>query len=167
MNRKLVVVVSFLLGGSVLAQPKYTRKTKDIKVEQTERTKKLEKKEGGVGPAPEITADQFFSVELKVQGDIDALIKGIDEELNQIPPGDPLRFEFVFRQAEAYAQKQRLYHSQSMENRIKAERAKTPQEAQKFKAESDRNANLEKQALTNAIKRYDELIRMPDLDKFP
>ncbi len=167
MNRKLVVVLSFLLAGGALAQPKYTRKTKDIKVEQTERTKKLEKKEGGVGPAPEITADQFFSVELKVQGDVDELIKGIDEELKQIPPGDPLRFEFVFRQAEAYAQKQRLYHSQSMENRIKAERAKTPQEAQKFKAESDRNANLEKQALTNAIKRYDELIKMPDLDKFP
>ena len=132
MNRTLALSLTVLLGSAAWAQPKYSRKTKDIKVEQTERTKKLEKKEKtAAGPSPEITADQFFSVELKVQGDVDELIKTIDAEMRQIPKDDPLRFNYGFRLAEAYAQKQRLFHSQSMEAKINGERAKTPQEGQK------------------------------------
>ena len=122
MNRTLALSLTVLLGSAAWAQPKYSRKTKDIKVEQTERTKKLEKKEKtAAGPSPEITADQFFSVELKVQGDVDELIKTIDAEMRQIPKDDPLRFNYGFRLAEAYAQKQRLFHYQSMEAKIKAE----------------------------------------------
>src|SRR5262249_47976284 len=121
------VGLAVVLPGSAAAQVKYSRKVKDIKVEQTERTKKIEPKEKPAAPEPTITADKFFAVQGQLQKDYDALIATYKEQLREIPADDPLRLQYGFRLAETLAQQFRFYHSMAIDAQIKAERAKTPQ----------------------------------------
>src|SRR5882672_10614266 len=99
-----LVVGSLTLVGAVdpaWAQGKYTRKTKEIKVEQTERTKKVDPKDAKpAGPDPTITADKFFSIQAQLQKDYDALVRTYKDELKDLPENDPLRFDYGFRLAE-------------------------------------------------------------------
>src|SRR5438477_13203624 len=85
-----------LIAGTAAAQaPKYNRKTKDIKVEQTDRTKKLApKQEKAAAPEPEITADKFYQIQGAIQGDLDELIKTYKDQLSLTPPDHPLFIEY-------------------------------------------------------------------------
>src|SRR5262249_41870958 len=148
------VGLAVVLAGSAAAQVKYSRKVKDIKVEQTERTKKIEPKEKPAAPEPTITADKFFAVQGQLQKDYDALIATYKEQLREIPADDPLRLDYGFRLAEALAQQFRFYHSMSLEAQIKADKAKTPQEKQQQAALQKDNDAKAGVALKEAVSAY-------------
>jgi tetratricopeptide (TPR) repeat protein len=178
MKRKVLgalTLVGALVGGAALlvgvpqaawAQGKYQRKTKDIKVEQTERTKKVEGKSGPAGPDPTITADKFFGIQAQLQQDYDALVKTYKDELSDLGPNDPLRLDYGFRLAEALAQQYRFYHSMSLEASIKADRAKTPKEKSDQQALAKSNEDKGKGILADAVQQYKKLFENPNLDKF-
>src|SRR5262249_52880911 len=116
-------------SGRAWGDAKYQRKTKEIKVEQTERTKKLEPKDQkAAAPDPTLTGDKFFSIQAALQKDYDALVNEYKSQLADLQPDDPMRLEYGFRLAEALAQQYRFYHSMAIEAQIKAERAKTPKD---------------------------------------
>src|SRR5688572_4937133 len=97
-----------LTAGTALGDVKYNRKTRDIKVEQTEATKKLEAKKDGdkkeKGPDTSITADQYMQVEAAVQDINEQLIAVYKRQLEAAEEDDERRPEYAFRLAEAYAQ---------------------------------------------------------------
>ena len=112
-----------VLPPAAQAQTKYQRKTKEIKVEQTDRTKKLGPQQGAAGPAgpdPSITADKFFGIQAALQQDYDALVATYKNELTQLGETDPMRLDYGFRLAETLAQQFRFYRSMSLEAQMKA-----------------------------------------------
>jgi pentatricopeptide repeat protein len=163
----LVGLAGLLAAAPAAAQVKYPRKVKDIKVEQTERTKKIEPKEKPAAPEASITADKFFAVQGQLQKDYDALIATYKEQLREIPPDDPLRLDYGFRLAEALAQQFRFYHSMSLEAQIKADKAATPKEKADQQAvikQNDEHANV---ALKEAVSAYRTLADNPKLSTYP
>src|SRR5262249_19905566 len=165
--KRMVIVAALLVAAPAWAQVKYQRKLKDIKVEQTERTKKIEPKERPAGPEASITADKFFAVQGQLQQDYDALIATYKEQLREIPNDDPLRLQYGFRLAETLAQQFRFYHSMAIDAQIKAERAKTPQEKQQQQALFKQNDDRSKVALKEAVSAYRSLEENPRLASFP
>jgi tetratricopeptide (TPR) repeat protein len=164
-----VALIGLSTASTAWSQVKYNRKTKDIKVEQTEHTRKLGKKEGVLPsePEPSITADKFYQIQAQIQGDIDLLIEEYKEQLKEVSPNDPLRLQLGFRLAEAYATKQRFHHAQQMEAVIKLEKAKTQAEKDQLTAEAAKQKNLENDALKKAVTAYGALIKDPNIDRFP
>lgn len=149
------------------AQTKYQRKTKEIKVEQTERTKKLEpKSEKVVGPDPTLTADKFFGIQAALQQDYDALVATYKTELQQLGEGDPLRIDYGFRLAETLAQQFRFYRSMSLEAQIKADKAKVAKDKADQTALAKTNEDSARKALKQAVSAYQALVANPNIDKF-
>ncbi len=168
-----VFVTSALAAAMALpavahADAKYNRKTKDVKVDQTDRTKKLEAKAPTEGaPDATITADKYFQVEAQVQGDVDQLIQLYGEELADLPNDDTRRLDIGFRLAEAYAQKQRYHHSLAMEALMKSDQAKDPGQKSQFKAGSDAEKKKEGDALLKAISAYKAVMASPKILTYP
>ena len=156
-----------LLATPAWGQGKYQRKTKEIKVEQTDRTKKLEPHAPKpAGPDPTLTADKFFGIQAQLQKDYDTLVATYKDELKDIPANHPLRLDYGFRLAEALAQQYRFYHSMALEASIKADRAKTPKEKSDQQALVKSNDDRARKALMEAVSAYKALFENPNLDKF-
>ena len=124
--RKLTLALVLTASGMVYADaPKYTRKTTDIKVQQTDATKKLEvkKKDEPKGPDKEVTADLFFQIQGQVQNIRDAQIEELKSLIQDTDDGDPEKPDLLFRLAEQYSQKARFWHFNAMEayGKIEAE----------------------------------------------
>ncbi len=154
-------------AGVATAQVKYNRKTKEIKVEQTERTKKLDARRGEEAePEPTITADKFYRIQADLQTDYDELIRTYEEQLKEIPKNHEMALEYGFRLAEAYANKQRFHHAQVMEAVMKAEKSPTPAEKNKLAGEQKKHQQLETAALKNAVIRYGDLLKHPNIASY-
>src|SRR4051812_1786079 len=126
LSSALSIVVALLVApGLAGAQPKYNRKTRDIKVEATEATKKMEAKKDKPEekkPDDSFTADQFMQVEEQVQDINDQLIEIYKQQLESAEEDDDRRPEYAFRLAEAYSQKVRFNHFKAMEALMKADK---------------------------------------------
>lgn len=174
-NRSLLVafIAAALLVPSIgLGQQpggRYKRKTSDIKVKQTERTKKIEakKKDKDDEPRPEITADQFMQIETKVQQIRDEQIVEYQELIKDTPENDPERPDLLFRLAELYAQKQRYWRFRGMELYAKIDATK---DKAKKKSLQKKQANYfaeEKKWLINTIKVYKLIADNPRYKDYP
>jgi tetratricopeptide (TPR) repeat protein len=168
MHSGAVAIAILGLATAAPAQVKYNRKTKEIKVEQTEHTKKLEKRDAQPAQAaPEITADKFYQIQAQIQGDIDELIREYKVQLAETPKEDEFFLKLGFRLAEAYSTKQRFHHGQAMEAQMKADKAPNKAEKDKLLAEHKKQKELSDGALKNAIVAFRGLMDNPHIDKYP
>lgn len=165
--------LKFALVGAILglvasapagAQPKYNRKTSEIKVKQTEATRKLEPKEKAkeeAAPPPEFTADQFFQIQGEVQSIRDEQIDEYKQLIRETPDDDPEKADLLFRLAELFAQKQRYYHYRAMEALTKAGTTKDRGKKASYEREHKKNLDLERKWLVEAVKIYKAIAENP------
>jgi TolA-binding protein len=158
-----------LWAAPVSAQPKYNRKTVDIKVQQTEATKKLEARKTEKEKAqPELTADQYFVIEGVVQNIQDEVIDNLKVLIQETDDKDPEKADLLYRLAEAYANKVRFWHYRALENQIKSENPKTPKsERPKYMRESKAAFEQEKKWLVFAVKVYKAIAENPRFKNYP
>ena len=124
----MTVSLTAVSGGVGEAAPKYTRENPKLKIDvkKTDRTRGLERQKGDAPKEtkPELSADDF----IQIQGDVKnirnaqidllkQLIEDTDPKSNEMP-------DFLFRLAEAYAQKQRYWRFRAMEMYTKLDKAK-------------------------------------------
>jgi tetratricopeptide (TPR) repeat protein len=158
--RKLAGVCLALAGISLVtnqvafADAKYSRKTMDVKVQQTERTKKLEVKKAESIAQPEITADQYLEVETLVQNIRDELIEEYKGAIDDTEDDDPRKAELMFRLAEAYSQKQRYFHSIGMETANKIDKETNAGKKSDLVNKRKKLQNEENKWLAAAVKSY-------------
>jgi TolA-binding protein len=164
-----VAAAALFATATAEAQPKYNRKTVDIKVQQTDATKKLEARKSDKEKAvPELTADQFFVVEGAVQNIQDEVIDNLKDLINETDDKDPEKADLLFRLAEAYANKVRYWHFRGMEALGKSESPKTPKgDRPKYKSESNKALGEEKKWLVQAVKIYKAIAENPRFKNYP
>lgn len=151
----LSAIVCLALPSVGLAQGKYTRRTMEIKVDQTERTKKLEtKKPTEAEKKPTITADDFIQIEGEVAAIREELIATYKEAIEDADDDDPRKPELMFRLAEAYAQNQRYYHFQAMEMANKADQEQNKQKKAEYLKKKKKYEEESKKWLIQAVKAY-------------
>jgi cellulose synthase operon protein C len=149
------------------------RKTKDIKLQQNERTDKLLNQAKGqktgkkAEPELNVTADRFFQVETALQQDIDQMIETLADSQGEFDKDDERWTKIGFQLAEAYAEKVRYHHMQAMEALNKADRAANPKDKQKWLAENKAQAAKEKEFLLKSIQGYKKILDNPASAKFP
>jgi len=159
-------------SGVARADAKYTRKTMEIKVKQTEATAKLEARKADPnekkGPAPEITADRYFQIEGAVQDIQDEVIAELEELIRETADDDPEKADLLFRLAEAFADKERFYHIQGMDAQIKSEDPRTKRgERGKYASQAKSYFEKEKKWLVKAVKIYKALAENPRFKNYP
>jgi TolA-binding protein len=156
------LALAALLAGapSAHADAKYTRKTMDIKVQQTERTKKLEPgKKDEKAPEPEINADDFLQIETEVTTIRKELIEEYKGAIEDTEDDDPRKPELMFRLAEAYAQQQRYAHSMYMENQGKADKETNKDKKAQYARTASKWKQEESQWLGKAVGAYLDIAR--------
>ncbi len=162
--RAFGAILSLVLFSStaVFADAKYTRKTSDIKVQQTQATKKLEtkKSEEPKGPSKEITADLFFQVQGAQQNIREAQMVELKSLIQETEDNDPEKPDLLFRLAELYAQKQRYFHFKAMEIYAKVDKANAGEKA-KLEKEQKKNFTEEKKWLGQALQIYPAIAQKP------
>ncbi len=146
--------VSLVANQAAWADAKYTRKLNEVKVQQTERTKKLETKKAESIAQPEITADDFLSIEAEVQNIRDELIEEYKGAIDDTENDDPRKPELMFRLAEAYSQKQRYFHSIAMETAAKIDKEPNKGKKADLANKKKKYENEEKKWLKEAVTAY-------------
>ncbi len=158
--RKLAGVCLALAGISLVTNQvafgdaKYSRKLNEVKVQQTERTKKLEVKKSENIAQPEITADDFLQIEQAVQNIRDELIEEYKGAITDTEDDDPRKPELMFRLAEAYSQKQRYFHSIAMETAAKIDKEPNKGKKTDLANKQKKLQNEENKWLAQAVKSY-------------
>ena len=166
----MTVSLTAVSGGIGEAAPKYTRENPKLKIDvkKTDRTRGLERKKGDAPKEtkPELSADDF----IQIQGDVKnirnaqidllkQLIEDTDPKSNEMP-------DFLFRLAEAYAQKQRYWRFRAMEMYTKLDKAKKGEKASLEKKQK-LYFKTEKQALVESMKVYSKLAGEPRYKNYP
>ena len=146
--------ISLVTNQVAFADAKYTRKLNDVKVQQTERTKKLEVKKAENIAQPEINADQFLEIENEVQNIRDELITEYKGAIDDTEDDDPRKPELMFRLAEAYSQKQRYFHSIAMETANKIDHEANAAKKTDLANKKKKLTNEENKWLAAAVKSY-------------
>lgn len=168
---KLVIVATALLGStSAFAQAKYKR-SQDVKIDVklSDRVKpKQVKPQQKSEFKPELTADAVLSIEGLVSN-IRTEQEAILQKLIESTPDSEVeeKSDYYFRLGELYAKQQRLYRLKSAEALIAVDRAKTPQQKSKAKADADKAAKLAKDYLLKAVKTYKGLTDNPAFRNYP
>jgi len=164
----LAVLVAAALSWPGLAigqaKPKYTRNVKiDVKVKQTDRTKKIEEKPHEKSELkPQLSADEFMEVLGKIQVIKGEQIKALEALIEETDSDDPELPDLYFRVAEAYAQMQRYWDHRAMglyTDIDKAKKAKKSTSALQSKQKSYFGES--KKFLVKAIKTYKDLFCHP------
>lgn len=174
-NRTLAGVLALAVwasSGVAMAAPKYDRETSkvDIKVKQTERTKGLDRKakqEKKEEARPEITADDFISIQGKVRHIRGEQIKQFQLLIQDTDPKDPELPDLYFRLAELYSQQQRYWRFRAMDLYSKIDKAKNKGQKRKLAAQQKKYFQAEKQFLTEAIKVYAKIANNKNFKDYP
>jgi TolA-binding protein len=144
------------------AETKYSRKTMDIKVQQTEKTKKLDTTKKDAGPAaPELTADDFLDIETEASGIRKELIEEYKGAIDDAEDDDPRKPELMFRLAEAYSKMQRYSHAMKMEALAKADKEKDKNKKADFNKKAKKYEGEETQWLGKAVAAYLDIAKNP------
>lgn len=161
------LVLTWLAPGDALAQhAKYgaNRQSKvDIKVKQTEATKKLQpKKKKSSELKPELTADQFIEVAGQVSHIRAAQIEALRQLISETEADDPELPDLHFRLAEMYAQQNRYWNHRGMEMFIQMDKLKKQRKSTAgLKRKQKSYFNESKKYLVRAIKQYKNLFCSP------
>ncbi len=173
----LALVVSLLAPNVARGDAKDARKQVSIKIKERERTKKLAPKVKDSAedrPDVRITADDFLNIETAQQDINEELIAEYGEaiiEAQDADLSDPTNLErvaeFMFRLAEAYAHKQRFFHSMAMETEFKIGNEKNKSKKADLIRKRQGLEKAEKDALLMAEKAYTAIVRDERFKAYP
>lgn len=157
-----------LLPSAASGDARYNRKTVEIKVDQTERTKKIEvkKPEEAEKKQPTITADDFIQIEGEVAELRDELIEEYIAAIDDADDDDPRKPELMFRLAEAYSQNQRYFHSMAMETAMKIDAEPNKQKKAALAKKKKQYEDESKKWLLKAVKAYAAIASNPKFREY-
>lgn len=139
---------------------------KKVDVKQTARTKKLEPKEKKE-QRPELTADEFITVQGKVGHIRKQQVQQYEILINDTDPKDPELPDLLFRLAELHAQSQRYWRFRAMELYGKIDKAKTKGEKSAAQGQQKKYFAASKEELLNAVKAYKRISENANFRNYP
>lgn len=174
MQRRNIVSATIVTMALALVWPqaaqaqryKRTSLIKEVKVQQTDKTKKLEEKPKKE-QRPEITADEFIAIQGKVGNIRKQQVQQYEILINDTSQDDPEMPDLLFRLAELHAQSQRYWHFRGMEMYGKIDKAKTKGEKSSLQRQQNQFFDTSKQELLNAVKVYKRVADNPKFRNYP
>ena len=151
------------------AAQKYKRQSliKKVNVKQTSKTKKLKPKEKKEEVRPQLTADDFITLQGKVGHIRKQQVQQFELLIADTDPDDPELPDLLFRLAELHAQSQRYWRFRGMEMHGKIDAAKTKKEKKTLKGKQKKYFEAAKKSLLSSVKAYKRVAENPKFKDYP